>query len=97
VSLNKAERAYQAKARELGCAICRRNHLGETPASLHHPRTGIGAARKADEFSVIPLCPEHHQGATGVHGMGRKAWEHYWDVTEAGLTIETQQLAGYKP
>lgn len=45
-------------------------------------------------MDVIPLCPEHHQGASGVHGMGRKAWERMFGITEAELTAETQQLAG---
>jgi hypothetical protein len=92
--MTKAQRKYQQRARDLGCALCRRLGLGATPASLHHPRTGVGAARKAGEFEVIPLCYAHHQGGVGVHGMGRKAWERVFGITEAELTAETQRLAG---
>jgi hypothetical protein len=73
--MNKADREYARDAVSLGCALCRRLGWGETPAQFHHPRTGVGAARKAPDADGIPLCWEHHQGSTGVHGMGRKAFE----------------------
>jgi hypothetical protein len=34
---------------------------------------------------VIPLCPEHHRGNTGIHGMGRKAFERNYETTEESL------------
>jgi hypothetical protein len=34
---------------------------------------------------VIGLCPEHHRGNTGIHGMGRKAFEREYGVTEEEL------------
>ena len=38
-------------------------NLGETPAEIHHIRTGQGAGQRADNFKVIPLCPIHHREA----------------------------------
>lgn len=79
-------------AARLGCVLCRRLGWGETPAQLHHPRTGVGAARRAPHSEVIPLCPEHHTGKTGIHGMGRKAFERHYQTTEESLTFETKCL-----
>lgn len=96
MSRNKATREYMTRAAELGCALCRRLGWGETPAQLHHPRTGVGAGRKSSDMDVIPLCQSHHTGNVGVHGMGRRAFERHYGITEAELTMETQRLAGYR-
>jgi len=50
----------------LGCVICRRLGHGNAPAQLHHTIDG-------DDYSVVPLCPEHHdpmRTGSGFHGMG---------------------------
>ena len=78
----------------LGCLLCRRlGYLG-TPAELHHVRTGTGAGRRAPDTETIPLCPEHHRGNSGLHGMGRKAFERAYGVTELELLAETRVLIG---
>jgi hypothetical protein len=41
---------------------------------------------------VIPLCPGHHTGNQGVHGMGKKAFATYYGVTEEDLLEQTQAL-----
>jgi len=91
-SMTRAESEYAGDAVRLGCAICRRLGYGETPSHFHHPRTGVGAGRKAAHGDGFPLCPEHHQGNTGIHGMGRKSFERHYGVTEAELTAETKRL-----
>ena len=40
---------------------------------------------KRSNADVIPLCPEHHTGKTGVHGLGRKAFELTYGLTEDEL------------
>ena len=78
----------------LGCLLCRRlGYLG-TPAELHHIRTGTGAGRRASDAETIPLCTEHHRGNTGLHGMGRKAFERAYGVTELELLAETRAMMG---
>ena len=76
----------------LGCCICRRLGFGPTPAMVHHIRTGKGMGVRADDDETIPLCHEHHQGETGIHGMGRKAFEAHYGVTELELLDETRAL-----
>jgi len=79
-----------------GCAICRLIGLGRTPAHVHHLRTGTGAGRRARHWDTIPLCPERHTGNTGIHSMGRKAFEAYYGITEGELTAETQKALEYQ-
>ena len=61
----------------------------DTPAEVHHIRRMGG---KRDAAPVIPLCPEHHRGNSGVHGMGRKAFAHEYAVTEETLLVMVTEL-----
>lgn len=88
----KAEKQYMDRVARIGCILCRRLDFGETPAELHHPRTGTGAGRRASHFDVIPVCYEHHRGNTGIHGMGRKAFERHYGVTEMELLDEVKKI-----
>lgn len=63
--MTKAERNHLDRIAALGCCICR------APASIHHIRE-FGEKRKHDK--VIPLCHYHHQGAEGIHHLGKKEW-----------------------
>jgi hypothetical protein len=45
-------------------------------------------------MTVIPLCPEHHRGATGVHGLGTKGFPKHWGYTEEDLLKDTLKLLG---
>jgi hypothetical protein len=96
LSRTQSTKFYMSRAADLGCMICRLFFTAGTPAELHHPRTGVGKGQKADDRDVIPLCPEHHRGKTGVHGMGVKAFVRHYGKTEAELTELTQQLVQEK-
>jgi len=72
---------------ELGCAICRIFRDEMSPAQVHHV---FDTAERSD-WLVIPLCPEHHTGATGFHGLGERAFNARYKTSEAHLlswTIE---------
>lgn len=84
--------SHMAQVAALGCLLCRRLGYHGTPAEVHHIRTGTGVGRRAADTETIPLCPEHHRGATGLHGMGRKAFERAYGVTELELLAETRAL-----
>lgn len=99
--MTKGER-YRNNVRCLPCEICVRLHgmdpapwhVGPDdppPSAAHHPRTGAGAGRKSSDMDCIALCWEHHQGDTGVHGLGRKEFERLYGVTEAELTESTRR------
>lgn len=82
--MTKAEKQHLDAVASLPCAVCSCHGV-----HVHHQRTGIGMGRRATNFQTIPLCPEHHQGNTGIHGMGRKAWERSIGKTELELLAET--------
>ena len=79
----KAEKKHYDKIAQLGCCLCRHLDLGETPCEIHH----IRHAGRRDLAPVIGLCPEHHRGNTGVHGLGRKAFNRTYGLTEEDLLL----------
>jgi hypothetical protein len=87
-----AERRHMGAVASLGCIICLNLGYHDTPAELHHPRTGLGMSQRANHFNVLPLCPEHHRGQTGIHGMGSRAFAKHYGVDEAGLLEQVREL-----
>ncbi len=92
--MTKAEQQHLSRVAALGCVLCRRLGYGETPAEIHHPRTGQGMSQRASHFDAVPLCYPHHRGDDGLHGMGRRAFERVYGVTEAELLAEVRELLG---
>jgi hypothetical protein len=87
--MTKDERKYFDKIARLGCSLCRYLELGETPSHIHHIRR-LGGKRELSE--VIPLCPEHHTGNTGIHGLGRKGFFKLYGIDEDFLLEQTKGL-----
>ena len=84
--MSKEELIHKGKLAELGCMVCRRLYgITDSPVELHHLRTGGWG--KGDYKTLIPLCPEHHRGQSGVHGMGTKAFDKFYN--EHGFTQQT--------
>lgn len=81
----------------LCCMLCR--HLGiadDTPAIVHHLRTGQGRMR-ASHYDTIPLCPTHHQfSGQGIHDMGRQQFAALYGVSEIELLEMTKKMTGLK-
>ena len=85
------QRKHFAKLADFGCILCYKLGYGEgTPSEIHHLRkAGIRA-----NAPVIPLCPEHHRGNTGIHGLGKKAFQRMYDLTEDDLLQLTHFMIG---
>ena len=79
----------------LGCCVCRRLRLNDTPAEVHHIREGQGRKRASD-FETIPLCYLHHRGQDGIHHLGTKAWARRF-FSERELLDETLETQGVLP
>ena len=94
--MTKDEREYLSRIAALCCRICVRLGYPDTPAEIHHQRTGVGAGNRASHTRTVGLCPEHHRGGSGIHGLGRKAFERLYGVTEVELINEVQTLLGEK-
>ena len=91
--MTKDEKKYLSKIADLGCIICRRLGYMGTPCEIHHVRgIGLGMWVRSSHYQTIGLCPTHHRGNIGYHGLGRKAFERRYDVTERELLEQTQEL-----
>lgn len=80
-----AVEAYQARVRALGCVVCWHLYGKDFrvgPCSLHHPESDRD---ELSEWMVIPICYEHHQGVTGIHGLSRRGFERVYKLTEMDL------------
>ena len=87
----KDEKNYMARVARLGCILCS-TVLGyeNSPAEIHHiRRAGVRATSP-----IIPLCPEHHRGNNGIHGLGRKGFERKWQTTEEALLQKVKKSLG---
>jgi len=87
----KSERQYLSRVAGLGCILCRHLNRGFQDAEIHHIRRFGG---KRSLAPVIGLCPEHHRGNTGVHGLGAKGFEKRYNLTQGDLLEQTQALLG---
>ena len=87
--MQKSKKQHYDKIARIGCILCSYLGYGESPPELHH----IRRAGKRDNAPVIPLCPTHHRGDVGIHGMGRKAFEKKYEITEEELLEIALKLA----
>lgn len=80
---------YSELIRGLPCVICDRMGLTqESRTEGHH----AGDAQDRHDWNLVPLCVEHHRGASGVHGLHRKEFEMRYKLTDLemiGITIAT--------
>lgn len=80
---------YHARLRLVGCVVCRA--LGDPPRQvkeLHH----AGDPTERNDWSVIPLCHEHHQGPEGIHGMRRRGFFKTTQLSDVTLLALTNKL-----
>jgi len=93
----KKEKEHYDKLARFGCVLCFYLGFGGgidgsgTPAEIHH----IRRTRPRKDSPAIPLCPEHHRGNTGLHGMGRRAFENEYEITEEELLEIVNESIGY--
>jgi len=58
-----------ARIKSLPCVVCVKVGLPPPPISDAHHLEHESRDKDSD-FATVPLCKEHHQGATGYHGIG---------------------------
>lgn len=87
--MSVAEKRYLGRVAALGCCLCRHLGLGVTPAEVHHLKEGQGLSQRAPHWLAVPLCPEHHRGATGLHGLGTKGFATRYKLDELDLLAFT--------
>lgn len=96
--MNSSERKYLNKVAQIPCPICKiLGYAGDGGVEIHHVRgIGLGLGVRNSHYNVIGLCAEHHRGNTGYHGMGRKAFERKYGVTEQELLDQVKGLLDEK-
>lgn len=84
-------RRYHARLRMLDCVVC--VATGEKPPAkcqeLHHAGD---ATTERNDWSVVPLCHEHHEGAEGIHGLRRRGFFKKTQLSDVTLLAITNKL-----
>lgn len=60
--MTKEEKRHLNAVASLGCIACRQDGFYDTPAEIHHVRSGVGKGQRASHYEAIGLCPAHHRG-----------------------------------
>lgn len=92
--MTKNEKEHYGRIARLGCILCIHMGYRGTPCEIHHIRRFGGKRANAP---VIGLCPEHHRGNTGVHGLGAKGFEKYHKIGQEELLEMTERLLSEIP
>lgn len=79
---SKSTKKHYDMLAQLGCILCRNLGYYDTPAEIHHIRK---AGMRRNDAPVIPLCPAHHRGRYGLHGLGRRGFVAHYGITEDDL------------
>ena len=83
--MTRDELRHKSALADMGCMVCIRLYGPHDPGpvELHHLRTGGWG--KGNYKTLIPLCPEHHRGKTGVHGLGTKGFPAHYGFDQQDL------------
>ena len=83
---NASESEWMRLVRACPCVLC--TFLGfdqETPTNVHHVKSGTGIGDRSPHYLTVALCVEHHQGSSGVHGLGTKGFYTRYKMDELDL------------
>ena len=80
------------KVANLGCALCRHIGYAGTPAELFFAKRLL--RDKVPLYKrILPLCPEHHRGKSGLHLLGKRKFEKRYECNVESLIMQTISLA----
>ena len=79
---------YIERLHELPCVVCWKK-LGVKTYGVHTHHAGEPEER--NDWAQIPLCPEHHEGATGIHGLRRRPFYRFWKTNNNELLAWTNE------
>ena len=99
--MSAAGERHMARVRMLPCLICcqltvmRVNEILEMCRRVSVPLSSAHHCfdtSDRNDFLTIPLCYEHHQGRTGFHGLGERAFNMRYKTSETKLLAVTLEL-----
>ena len=76
----------------LGCALCRHIGYAGTPAELFFA-SQLLKNKVPLHKRILPLCPEHHRGKSGLHLLERRKFEKRYKCNVESLIMQTISLA----
>lgn len=84
---------YLIWIRTLPCLACGRHgveahHVGKDWTNKMGVSLSGGTGMKPSDYVCLPLCPEHHRGSRGFHGLG---WDRFEE--EYGLILYREIIA----
>lgn len=79
---------YETRLRALPCIVGFVMGMGCRCEDLHH----AGPADERDDMNQVPLCREHHEGATGVHGLHRREFARRYKLSDLKMLAITRRL-----
>lgn len=79
---------YEARLRMLPCVVCFHVGIKSLAQELHH----AGEDTERNDWAQVPVCHEHHQGATGIHGLHRRAFHARYKLTDVRMLAITREL-----
>jgi hypothetical protein len=84
-----------AKVADLPCVACLQMGYTNYGVHVHHI---LRSGRRIDDYHVLPLCPEHHNGGKNHEGwVSRHPWKREFERrygTEEKLLGITRELLG---
>lgn len=84
-----SERRHMGYVAEIGCVLCRHLGYGDTPAQVHHIIEGRGLGQRSPHYLTIPLCVDHHTGASGIHHLKSSGFYTRYKLDELDLLAMT--------
>ena len=91
----KDEKNHMRAVADLGCIICDKMGFPGSPAELHHIVSNTGMGKKASNYEVIPLCPNHHRNSQESYHYSPKDFTDKWgrqeDLLEQTLEAKAKQ------
>ena len=82
--MSLAGKRHLSRVAALPCVLC-----GALPVERHHIREGQGAAQRAQDLLTVALCPDHHRGPNGLHGLGTRGFYTRYKLDELDLLAMT--------
>ena len=81
-------KAHLARLHELRCVVCLHMGLPPRTVEVHHLES---VRDENSDYAAVPLCGEHHRGATGVHGLSRRGFADRYKLSDVDLLALTMK------
>jgi hypothetical protein len=79
---------FKSRLASLPCVVGEVTGQACRAEELHH----AGEHTERNDWALVPLCREHHQGATGVHGLHRREFHARYKLTDVRMLAITREL-----